>query len=173
MNSGIQSIHIFEHDYLKIINHATRKLDGHYSDGETKETKAYGVIGGQINHDIAYIKEVIELRRNYRSNPEISKQMNKLIEDVAIPTRTPTEERAWVAVPEEVLPITENFDKIGLDIIGTYHMHHELKDIPTELDRQLGKDSDMVIFIVHIDENHQGSIRAFYEAVNEIDLQII
>jgi proteasome lid subunit RPN8/RPN11 len=173
MNSSIQSVRISDRNYRKIVYHCVRKLVGHYSDNETEEKKAYGVIGGKIKKDIAYIQQIIEFRNNYRNSPDISEQMNQLIKDVAIPTQTSTEERAWVASPEEIFPITEYFEEKGLDLIGTYHMHHELGDAATDLDRHLGKDTDMIMFIVHIGKDHRASMRAFYEAVNEIDIQVV
>ena len=80
---------------------------------------------------------------------------------------------------EEVLEAEDRFDSLGLELVGSYHMHHAKswngslsKEYPSEFDKKLAEDSNAFMFIVSITENDQYSIRAFYNGLKEKEIKV-
>ena len=176
----IEKINMTIYDFSKVIKHCKRKLEKKYYDDETKEQQAFGVIIGNRNNKEVYITKVVPLKNNYRFNDNVSDKMNELIKQYAIPGGIDIEERAWVADPEELSIILSTMED-NEEFIGTYHMHHDMswkgeypRQLPTELDRVLSEKSNLYSFIVYIDiKNNNNTIRAFYEAKAENEIDII
>ena len=162
-------LNIKEEDYDKIINHCKRKLNQIYYDDETKEQQAFGVIVGEKNKDGINVTRVVNLKRNYRFDPETSKKMNAMLEKYAIPGGIEINERAWAIDPVELNEIIIDLNENEM-FLGTYHMHSDLswtgdypKELPTKLDRELNKGNNLINLIVCIEKNNE-KIRAFYES---------
>ena len=155
--------------HKKIIEHCKRKLNRSYEKNETNEQQAFGIIIGRIKNYKYYATKVYCLKKNYRYEKNISKDLNNKIEKYAMPGELNINERAWAADPIEISKIIADLE-YGERIIGTYHMHHDKswignypKYLPSDLDRELAKDTDLLMFITYIGEKKY-SIRAFYEA---------
>lgn len=180
MNESITRIRITRDDWNRIAHHCKRKLNGFYFNNETEEKQAYGIVGGSINGVTAEIKQIFELKQNYRINSNMTSHMNNLMNKLAVPSGLAIEKRGWVVSPVELANTITNLENMNCDMIGTYHMHHEnswygdpVKCLPTELDKELCKNTDMIMFIVHINSGEKATIRAFYEAVTEIIVEVI
>lgn len=175
----INKIKISERNIKKIEYHCIRKLSKIYEENETKEQQAFGVIIGKQNKNVLQITEVIPLKVNYRYNNQVSEKMNNLIEKYAISGGLNIEERAWVSNPIEIVDILSKISS-NEKFIGTYHMHHDKswkgnypRQIPTKLDTILAEKSGLYNFIVYINlENHENSVRAFYESKVEKEIVI-
>lgn len=151
-------------------SHCIRKLNGHFTPGETMEQQAFGLVGGRIDNNEFSVKMAIPLCENFRYDQSMSDDMNEAIINYSIPAELAVEERAWIASPKEVEKALVLFDKHDLSLIGSYHMHHnnswngiQSKELPSKLDEYLARDSEMVMFIVYVSESGEANVRAFYE----------
>ena len=185
-------LHIFG-DYDYIID-ATDNLATRYLINDAcvllKKTYIYGSIQnfeGQatvldtvkgLGKDI-FIEMNVELYKNYRTNDSIKEDMTSAIINLAIPAELPVEERAWASDPKEFKDALDLFEREKLELIGTYHMHHQnswkgscSREIPSKLDAFLAKDTGIFTFIVGISEDGNHSLRAFYESLDEIKISI-
>lgn len=175
----MKKIEIAQNDYKKIIQHCRRKLSKNFYDGETKEQQAFGIIIGKKENEKIVITRVEPLKINYRYCQQVSDKMNNFIKDYAIPSGMKIEERAWAADPVELTNILGQLQDSEF-FLGTYHMHHNAswngkypKQLPTDLDRKLVQNSNLVMFITYISENEStDSIRAFYEGKIELEYEI-
>lgn len=176
----INHILISKINYDSIIKHCIRKLNKEFLEDETNEEQAFGIIGGIVSEETITITNVSPLKRNYRCNESISNKMTELIKDIAIPGELNIEERGWVTDPIEFKETLDKLESENVDLIGTYHMHHDNswygevpKDITSDLDKALAKDTGIFMFIVYISREGKDSIRAFYEGTKEIPISII
>lgn len=166
-------------DYEKIINHCERKLEEKYNDDETRERQAFGVITGKKTDSTIEITGVEILKKNFRFDNETSKKVNSFIEKYAIPGGIEISERAWAIDPIELNMILMNLSDEE-EFLGTYHMHSYLswsgdypKELPTTLDRELNKGSDLINLIVHIGKENIKGIRAFFESDINFEYNLI
>ena len=172
------NLYMEENIYESIIDHCVRKLNKNYYEDETKEQQAFGVILGEKNIDGYRITKIINLKNNYRYEKETSKKMNDMLEKYAIPGGIELSERAWAIDPIELNSILMDMSNNEI-LLGTYHMHSDLswkgeypKELPTDLDRELNRGSDLINLIVYIGKKQQ-KIRAFYESIIDSEYNII
>ncbi|MGG7178493.1 hypothetical protein ACQPU1_12900 [Clostridium paraputrificum] len=176
----INKIKISKENYDFILKHCIRKLNKEFEEDETPEQQAFGVIGGREVGDELIIEHISALKKNYRLNKSVSTEMTNYLEDFASPGELDIEKRGWVVEPKEFKEVLEIIDDKGLEFIGTYHMHHDNswysdvpKDVTSILDKQLAKGSKAFMFIAYISSENKHSLKAFYEAVKEVDIYII
>lgn len=176
----INEIHFPKEQYCKLIEHCLRKLNGGYLAEETKEQQAYGLIGGKIFKQVLLIGMVVPLYKNFRKDRSIKKHMDNIVSKYAIPAKTPIEERGWIASPSETIGVLKMLQQENLQLVGTYHMHHLLswngdgeRDKPTELDRNLAKDTELFMFIIGMINPQKPIIRTYYEGCVNQEIQVI
>lgn len=169
----ISKIQIPQDQWEIIRSHCRRKIDGRYLPGESKDKKAFGIIGGQVHNGIIIIDTVFPLFKNARSQEPHKQYMDKIMATHAIPSETPLDKRGWVAAPEELESALQTLAKIGSQLMGTYHMHRvswendKNRDLPTTLDTILAEQSRMFMFIVSMVEPENPGIKAFFEGITE------
>ncbi|MFT8350632.1 hypothetical protein [Clostridium saccharoperbutylacetonicum] len=180
LDKNQESIIIPKKLYDSIITHCLRKLNKEFLINETKEQQAFGIIGGTQSGKNIFAQMSIELCKNFRQDKTVNDYMNKAINDLAITSEMPVNERAWVSEPTELKAALDLFEENNMDLIGAYHMHHDNSwkgasdlDIPSELDEFLAKDTEIFMFIVRVSKEGKYSIRAFFEGNNEVEIKII
>lgn len=161
-----------------LIDHCQRKLAEQFLDNEAAEKKAYGLVAGRcVDGELSVIR-CAPLLKNARTNGRFKPLMDQAMHEFAVPSITPMDRRGWVADPEELLSLVKEFNREGLRLIGTYHMHrvawqHDpLRDTPTRLDTILGAKSRLVMFIISMVDPTRPIIRAFYEGHPEMEITI-
>lgn len=158
--------------YISLVSHVVRKVTGYYVDGETAERKAFGMLAGTPQPDGFAVTAVFPLLVNMRRTDRYRQDMDDIVAEYAIPSRTPNEQRGWIADPAELMAIENACDAHGWLLFGNYHTHrvpwsHDpQRDTCTHLDRALSAGSGQWTFIVSAVDLHRPSIRAFYEADN-------
>jgi hypothetical protein len=164
--------------YDALISHCLRKLAADYVEGETRERKAYGLIGGTLDEGILTVGRIAPLMKNARAVEPYKSYMDELLGRFAIPSETPLDKRAWVADPTESRKILLDFARTGMELIATYHMHRvgwendPLRDMPTELDTILAEGSEAFLVIVSTVRPESPIVRAFYEGIPEQEVPI-
>jgi len=164
--------------YASIVGHVVRKLTEHYLDGETPETKAFGMVVGRQHGQVIEVTGVVPLLVNLRRDARHVTAMDELVGQHAIPSQTPNERRGWIAHPAELLAIEQLCDDNGWVVFGNYHTHrvpwpHDpRRDSCTELDRHLADGSGQWTFIVSAVDLHAPSLRAFYEGRNDREARV-
>lgn len=161
---------------LNILDHCYRKLEGVYLQGETKEKKAFGLLGGIVDENSVRVTVGRPLMRNARHQEPFKSIMDRTVENFAVPSVTSLEQRGWFAEPLEMLDHIKFFRQQGWNLVGTYHMHrvpwpHDpLRDTPTVLDKELGANSGLVMLIVSMVSPAQPIFRAFHEGNPQAEL---
>jgi hypothetical protein len=164
--------------HATIVNHAARKLDGHYVADETGERLAFGLIAGILEGDRAVVTAVFPLLRNLRQVGPYRDQMDNIIERYAVVSETENGRRGWMADPLEVLAVDELCDRRRWVRFGNYHTHRVAwpddprRDSCTELDRVMASDSDQWMFILSVVDRERPVLRAFYEGCNDHEATI-
>jgi hypothetical protein len=178
-NQTISEIHFPKKEYSKLIKHCLRKLNCQFLPKEVKEQQAYGFIGAKIFRTVLLIDMVVPLYQNFRKTGMVKEYMDDLVSKHAIISETPIGERGWVADPSETKNVLKIFQQNNLQLAGAYHMHHliswkgdEPRDKPTDFDRVLGKDTELLMFIVGIVDQKKPIVRAFYEGNLSQEVQI-
>lgn len=163
----------------KIIEHCSRKLSGDYLSNETKEGKAYGILGGKIGNNKILITEMRPLLRNMRESGEYKLYMDDTMTEYAHPSSvTPLSKRGWITDPTELFFILKDFNNNGIEFVGSYHMHKvqwksdDMRDTPTKVDEILGRDSKTLMFIISMVDLENPIIRAFYEGDINKEIEI-
>lgn len=157
----------------QLVAHAERKLRGDYLDDEVPERKAYGLVGGRLRGGEAELTHVVPLRRNLRWAAEFKGYMDRLMEQAAVPSKTPLERRGWVTDPGEIRTAEQVFERDGATLVGSYHMHRVAwehdprRDSCTDLDRALAAGSGLWVFILSMVDPERPVVRAFFEGRNE------
>jgi hypothetical protein len=175
----ITSLVLPEPCWEEIQEHCKRKLAGHYLHGESKGRKAYGLVAGIQNGFTLKVERILAAKRNVREEEPYKTYMDKMMEQHAIPSKTPLRKRGWITDPVELKQYYDKCDQDGLLVFGTYHMHvvpweHDpVRDTPTSLDTALAQDSNLFSLIVSMVDVSRPSIRAFYEGVREKELPIL
>lgn len=164
--------------YDALISHCLRKLASDYLDGEARERKAYGLIGGSLDDGLLTVGKIAPLMKNARAVEPYKRFMDELLGRFAVPSETPLDKRAWVADPAESRAILLDFARTGMELVATYHMHRvgwqsdPLRDTPTELDTILAEGSEGFLVIVSTVNPERPIVRAFYEGIPEKEVPI-
>jgi hypothetical protein len=155
-----------------VASHVVRKLTGHYIDGETPETKAFGMLAGAPAGDALAVRAVFPLLANMRHDRARRQEMDEVVDAFAIPSQTPNEQRGWIADPRELMAVEQACDDTGWVVFGNYHTHrvawdHDpLRDTCTGLDRALAAESGQWTFVYSAVDLHRPRLRAFFEGDN-------
>jgi proteasome lid subunit RPN8/RPN11 len=155
-----------------------RKLEGNYLEGESRGTKAYGLVAGIQNEDILTVERIFPAMKNVRDKEPYQSYIDKIMEQYAVPSKTPLLKRGWVTDPEELQGFYDQCDHEKLIVFGTYHMHvvpwenDPVRDTPTTLDNVLARNTNLFSFIVSMVDTACPSIRAFYEALEEKEVRV-
>ena len=174
----VARIRLGREHYQALIAHCLRKLASDYRDGETRERKAYGLIGGSLDDGLLTVGKIVPLMKNARSVEPYKRFIDDLLGRFAVPSETPLEKRAWIADPAESRAILLDFARTGMELVATYHMHRvgwasdPLRDTPTELDTVLAEDSEAFLVIVSVVNPDRPIVRAFYEGIPEKEVLI-
>ncbi len=166
-------------NWQKILEHCNRRLAGHYLPGESAGRKAYGVLAGTQNRDKLYIERVLPIKKNVRDKEPYKTHMDRVMDEHAVPSKTPLSDRGWVTDPNELRGCYEECDRDNLMVFGTYHMHivpweHDpVRDTPTHLDTVLARNSNLFSFIVSMVDMSRPRIRAFYEGLKEKEVPVL
>lgn len=161
------------HLYEALVAHARRKLSRRYVEGEEQAPKAYGLVGGRLVHGHGEVTHVVPLLRNQRDEPHLKPVLDQVMDDLAIPSETPLSGRGWATDPRELLAADLAFDAAGSMLLGGYHMHrvpwqHDpLRDTCTEVDRDLGRGSGLLMFILSMVDPDRPVLRAYFEGDND------
>jgi hypothetical protein len=171
--SAIDQIWLSASFHATIVEHAIRKIDGHYRRGETAERTAFGLIASDVERGSAVVTAVFPLLRNLRQVAPYRDHMDPVIDRYADGSETPNSRRGWMADPLEVLAVDELCDRRGWVRFGNYHTHrvawpHDPKrDRCTQLDRVLANGSNQWIFVLSMVDRDRPILRAFYEGRND------
>jgi len=172
----VESIQFPASERKVLIKHCIRKLNGDYEQDELPEPKAYGLIGGKVENGLLTIDSVNPLRKNVRPQEPHKTFMDTILNEHAVPSVTPLEQRGWVADPMELRSILRDFEQRNVELVASYHMHRvswksdSLRDMPTSLDTILAKDSEIFMFIISVVDPEEPIVRAFYQG--ECDLEV-
>lgn len=164
--------------YTEVVEHGRRKLAGQWEPDEEQAPKAYGLIGAHVEDGTATVTDVVPLRNNLRARADYKDEVDRLMDELAVPSETPFDRRGWVADPREVLAAERRFDAGGSVLLGAYHMHRVAwpddprRDTCTALDRALARDSGLLTFILSMVDPDRPVLRAFYEGDNEREARI-
>lgn len=159
--------------YAALLDHARRKLAGDWLPGEEQAPKAYGLVGGRIAGGRAFVTQVVPLQHNLRDRDDVKGEVDRLMDELAVPSETPLDRRGWVADPREVLAAERRCEAEGSVLFGAYHMHRVAwshdprRDTCTALDRALARDSGLWAFILSMVDPGRPVLRAFFEGDND------
>ncbi len=161
--------------YSCVISHACRKLAGHYLDNETPERKAFGLLAGRQAGSLIEVRSVIPLITNLRHDPIRQAEMDEAVDQHAIPSETPNEQRGWIADAKEILAAERLCDEQGWVLFGNYHTHRVAwpddphRDSCTALDRALAVGTGSWTFIVSVVDLDRPLVRAYFEGDNKAE----
>lgn len=159
--------------YASLVAHAVRKFTGHYLAGETEERKAFGMVAGRPTSGGLQVGSVFPLIVNLRHDKGHRARMDEVVEEHAIPSETPMDQRGWIADPRELMAIDDACDDAGWVLFGNYHTHrvpwpHDpVRDTCTQLDRVLAAESGQWTLILSVVDLHRPVLRAFFEGDND------
>jgi hypothetical protein len=162
-----------------LVDHARRKLECRWLEHETREQQAFGLLAGRLDHASMRTVEVFPLLRNLRQDPVRGTLVDAAVNELAMPSRTPNEQRGWLADPGEVLTVQRRCDAADLLLYGSYHMHkvpwkHDpLRDTPTTLDRVLAEHQGMWMLILSMVQPQRPRLRAFFDGRLEREAPIV
>ena len=177
--SNVRKIELPESLWQEVKLHCQRKLRGEYLPGETKVKRAYGLLAGRLEDDVAIVEKLFFFKKNARMKEPLKSYMDDIMERFAVPSKTPLSKRGWITDPAELRECYHECDIKGLCALGTYHMHvvpwdHDpTRDTPTRLDTVLAEKSRLYCFIVSLVDADNPIIRAYYEGNKEKEVPII
>ncbi len=177
-SNKLTKIHLPDCQFQTMVEHCRRKLAGRYLEHEIEEPKAFGILGGRVDHQLLTIAHTIPLLKNARRQFDKS-FMDDVMAAHAVPSETPLKQRGWIADPGEIDSALSVLRSKGMRMVGTYHMHRlawnhdKIRDTPTELDTFLGSQSRMFMFIISMVTPDKPLIRAFFEGIPTQELPII
>ena len=160
-----------------ILEHCRRALEAHRN-GRAEEGKSFGLVCGTVFKHVITVADSFPLQKNVRSQAPYKEYMDKIMEEHAIASVTPLDQRGWVADPAELFTRIKECRGKGQMLIGTYHMHkvgwdHDsLRDTPTKLDAVLARESELLMFIISMVDPARPVIRAFYEGIMDREIPI-
>jgi hypothetical protein len=161
-----------------IVAHCKRKLAGVLLPGESEGRKAYGIITGIRDGEMLVVERIVALKKNVRGEEPYKTYIDRMMDEYAVPSKTPLSKRGWMTDPTELKACYEMCDREALVVLGTYHMHivpwenDPKRDTPTRLDTLLAKGSGLFSFIVSMVDAAYPTVRAFYEGVVEKEIPI-
>jgi hypothetical protein len=164
--------------YADVVEHGRRKLAGHWEPDEEQAPKAYGLVGARNEGETATVTDVVPLRNNLRAREDYKDEVDRLMNELAVPSETPFDRRGWVADPLEVLAAERRFDERGAVLLGAYHMHRVAwpddprRDTCTALDTALARGSGLWAFILSMVDPERPALRAFFEGDNRQEARI-
>jgi len=176
---GVTSLVMPAPNWREIQEHCKRKLAGHYLRGESKGRKAYGLVAGTQHGFALKVERILAARKNVRDEEPYKTYMDKMMQEHAIPSKTPLGSRGWITDPVELKDYYDRCDQDRLVVFGTYHMHvvpweHDpVRDTPTSLDTVLARNSNLFSFIVSMVDVSRPSVRAFYEGIREKEIPVL
>lgn len=174
----LEEIVIPKHLYWQMVGHARRKLDGRYLPGEEQAPKAYGLVGGRLVNGRAEVSHVVPLQRNLRDEAHLKPVLDEVMDLLAVRSETPLDRRGWVSDPREIFEADRLFDQAGSVLLGGYHMHrvpwdHDpIRDSCTEVDRELGRESGLWMFILSMVDPDNPVLRAYFEGDNDVEAPV-
>lgn len=160
------------HLYDTLVEHARRKLARRYVDGEEPAPKAYGLVGGRLTEGYGAVTHVIPLLRNQRDDPGLKPVLDRVMDELAVPSETPLSGRGWATDPRELLAADRVLDAAGAVLFGGYHMHRvawegdAMRDSCTAVDRDLAQGSGLLMFILSVVDPDRPILRAYFEGDN-------
>ncbi len=164
--------------YAAVVEHGRRKLLGNWEPDEEQAPKAYGLVGARVEGRTATVVDVVALRNNLRAREEYKDEVDRLMDELAVPSETPFDRRGWVADPREILAAEQRFEERGAALLGAYHMHRVAwaddprRDTCTALDTALARGSGLWAFILSMVEPEQPVLRAFFEGDNRREARL-
>ncbi len=165
--------------WQQILEHCKRRLAGNYLSGESRARRACGLVAGVQSEHTLNVKRIMPLKKNVRDQEPYKTYMDSIMEQYAMPSKTPLSQRGWIADPVELKECCDICDRNDLIVIGTYHTHivawdHDpIRDTPTRLDAVLAQNSNLFSFIVSMVDMTSPIIRAFYEGLTEKEALIV
>lgn len=165
--------------WQEILEHCKRRLAGNYLPGESRARRACGLVAGVQSERTLNVKRIMPLKKNVRDQEPYKTYMDSIMEQYAMPSKTPLSQRGWIADPVELKECCDKCDRNNLIVIGTYHTHivawdHDpIRDTPTRLDAVLARNSNLFSFIVSMVDMTRPIIRAFYEGLTEKEALIV
>lgn len=174
----ISTIHLPQPLWAEMVSHCRRKLQGDYLPGEGQSPKAFGLMGGYVADAVLTVKAIIPLLKNARDCGEQKCAMDRAMNQHAVPSETPLDQRGWVAEASELDTSLRALQTHGLRLVGNYHMHRVAwdhdprRDTPTKLDTILGANSRMFMFIISMVNPDTPVIRAFFEGSQGLELPV-
>ena len=175
----ITQIMLPDPNWQGLLEHCKRKLAGNYLPGESRGRRAYGLVAGTQNEHKLNVERILPVKKNVRDQEPFRTYMDKMLDQHAVPSKTPFSMRGWVTDPEELKEYYDKCDRDKLLVFGTYHMHvvpweHDpMRDTPTRLDAILAQNSNLFSFIVSMVDTAHPRIRAFYEGLTEKEVPIV
>lgn len=164
--------------YAALVGHGRRKLEGRWLAGEEQAPKAYGLVGGRPAGSVMHVTHVVALKNNLRDHPRFKAEVDRLMDELAVPSETPTELRGWVADPHEILAAERACEASGSVLFGAYHMHRvawphdRRRDTCTALDTALAQASGLWVLILSMVDAKRPVLRAFFEGDNRWEARI-
>ncbi len=174
----IRQIRLSSTIWQAIIAHCQRKLAGEFLPDESPVKRAFGILAGVRNGDELQVRQVLQIKKNARNIEPLKSFMDKLMEQYAVPSTTPMDQRGWVTDPQEFKQCMDICKQEGLTMFGAYHIHvvpwpgDAVRDTPTGLDAMLVRGSKLYSFIVSMVNPEQPIIRAFYEGETNAETPI-
>ena len=172
-------IHLSKTAHDQMLMHAQRKLRGEFYPHETHERKAFGILGGHTARDHVEVIDLITLFKNSRPDPHYRATLDPIIDRLSVPSETPSEKRGWIADSVELLAAQKRWESMGVALVGSYHTHRvpwasdPLRETCTALDRALSLQTGLWIFIVSMVNPVRPVIRAFFEADNNREAEVV
>lgn len=175
----IRQIRLPQAVWQDIVAHCQRKLAGDFLSGESPVKRAFGILVGVRNSDELHVRQVLPVKKNARNVEPLKSFMDKLMEQYAVPSTTPMDQRGWVTDPQEFKECMDFCKREGLIMFGAYHIHvvpwpgDPLRDTPTGLDTVLVKGSKLFSFIISMVDPENPVMRAFYEGQIDAETPIL
>ncbi len=175
----VEEVHLSATHYRCLVDHGLRKIRSEHLPGETKERKAYGLLGGQPRDGRVDTTHVFCLARNARFEPAYRREMDDLMTSLAVPSETPLERRGWLTDPAELLDAERRCEGANALIFASYHMHrvswpHDpLRDTCTAIDTALAKGSGLWVMILSLVDPQRPILRAFFEGNNDREARVV
>jgi proteasome lid subunit RPN8/RPN11 len=165
--------------WQEILEHCKRKLEGKHLSGESEGRKACGLVAGTQSERTLTVECILPVKKNVRDQEPYKTYIDKVMEQHAMPSKTPFGGRGWITDPQELKACYDRCDQEKLVVFGTYHMHvvpwdHDpLRDTPTRMDTVLAQNSGLFSLIVSMVDIAHPKIRAFYEGLVEKEVPIL
>lgn len=166
-----------ERNRQNILDHCNRALKAHQS-GRAEEGKAFGLVCGSVSGQMITVADSFPLQKNVRSQAPYKEYIDTMMNEHAVASVTPLDQRGWVADPAELFARIKECRSKEQILIGTYHMHkvgwdHDsMRDTPTKLDAMLARESGLLMFIISMVDPARPIIRVFYEGIMDLEVPI-